>query len=367
LIDLDRRKLNEKTAPTEWPIEGLEAVAACPVCFSGLRQVLFDGLRDRVFFCPLGEWTLQECLSCGSAYLDPRPTPETIHLAYQTYYTHQKTDRLPSEELRGARWLQRLLANGYKNWRFGTDFQPSNILGVPIAFLLPPMRAVMDREFRHLPRAFPGARLLDIGFGDGKFLESVRAIGWEVVGIDPDPEVVKNARERGLDVHAGGLEVFLGEDSLFDVITISHVMEHVHEPRAVLESCYRLLKPGGRLWIETPNIKSLGASHFRNNWRGLEPPRHLVLFNCQSLRAALMLAGFSDIKDLSQPSPTAVMYAMSHRIEDGLDPNTDMPVAALNRAESVVARFVEWVFKSRKEFIAMTAIKSASKTELRIK
>lgn len=360
MIDLDTHKRNEKKEPAEWPVDGLETVAACPVCFSDRRRVLYSGLRDRIFFCTLGEWTLQECLSCGSAYLDPRPTPDTIYLAYQTYYTHQKVDRIPAEELHGARWLQRLLANGYKNWRFGTNFQPSNTLGVPIAFLLPSMRAVMDREFRHLPRPFPGARLLDIGFGDGKFLQNAHAIGWEVVGIDPDPEVVKNARELGLDVHAGGLEVFLGEANLFDVITISHVMEHVHEPRAVLESCYRLLKPGGRLWIETPNIRSLGASRFRSNWRGLEPPRHLVLFNFQSLRTALALAGFSDINYLPQPSPSAVMYAMSHRIEQGLDPNIDIPVPALNRLEAIVARFAEWVFKARREFIAISATKSIS-------
>jgi 2-polyprenyl-3-methyl-5-hydroxy-6-metoxy-1,4-benzoquinol methylase len=359
LIGFDTHKVNEKTAPAEWPAEGLESVAACPVCSSAQRRVLYSGLRDRVFFCAKGEWTLQECLSCGSAYLDPRPTPDTIHLAYQTYYTHQKTDRLPAKELRGARWLQRLLANGYKNWRFGADYRPSNILGVPIAFLLPPMRAVMDREFRHLPRPFSGARLLDIGFGDGKFLEDARAIGWGVVGIDPDPEVVKNARELGLDVHTG-LEAFTVEAGLFDVITISHVMEHVHEPKAVLEACYRLLKPGGRLWLETPNIKSLGASRFRHSWRGLEPPRHLVLFNRQSLRAALGAAGFSSICDLPQPSPSAVMYAMSQRIEDGLDPNIEIPVPALTRAEAILARLVEWAFKSRKEFIAMMATKGAN-------
>jgi 2-polyprenyl-3-methyl-5-hydroxy-6-metoxy-1,4-benzoquinol methylase len=321
--------------------------------------VLYSGLRDRVFFCAKGEWTLQECLSCGSAYLDPRPTPDTIHQAYQTYYTHQKTDRLPAKELHGARWLQRLLANGYKNWRFGTDYRPANVLGVPIAFLLPSKRVVMDREFRHLPRAFSGARLLDIGFGDGKFLEDARAIGWGVVGIDPDPEVVKNARELGLDVHTG-LETFIEESGLFDVITISHVMEHLHEPKAVLETCYRLLKPGGRLWLETPNIKSLGASRFRHSWRGLEPPRHLVLFNRRSLRAALDAAGFSSIYDLPQPSPSTVMYAMSQRIEDGLDPNIEIPIPTLTRAEAILARSIEWAFKSRKEFISMMATKVAN-------
>lgn len=359
LIDSDTYQMNENTVPVEWPAEGLEVVARCPVCLSDRRRLLYSGLRDRVFFCAMGEWNLQECQSCRSAYLDPRPTPDTIHMAYQTYYTHLKTDRVPAAQLHGLRWLQRVLANGYKNYRFGTSYQPSNILGLPLALLLPPMRVVMDREFRHLPRPHPGAKLLDVGFGDATFLECARTIGWEVVGIDPDPEVVTKARAIGLDVHAGGLEVFIGKACLFDVITISHVIEHVHDPRGVLESCYRLLKPGGRLWLETPNIRSIGASRFRHNWRGLEPPRHLVLFNGQSLRAVLGAEGFSDIRDLPQPSPSGVMYAMSQRIEDGRDPNIESRVRFLTRVEAILARVVEWVFKSRKEFIAMMAVKSA--------
>jgi 2-polyprenyl-3-methyl-5-hydroxy-6-metoxy-1,4-benzoquinol methylase len=347
-------------ATLEWPAEGLEIVVACPVCQSKQRRVLYSGLQDRVFFCAAGAWTLKECLSCGSAYLDPRPTPETIHLAYQTYYTHQKTDRRPANELHGVRLLQRLFANGYKNWRFGTNFKPSNILGIPLAYLLSSLRAVMDREFRHLPRAFKGARLLDIGFGDGRFLDDAKTLGWEVVGIDTDPEVVKKASLRGLEVYAGGVDVLAGEDGSFDIITISHVIEHVHEPRSVLRSCYRLLKPGGRLWLETPNINSLGRSRFQQNWRGLESPRHLTIFSHQSLRKVLESVGFSNIQDLPQPSPCSIMYAASQRIQDGLDPNANSPVSVSLRVEVVLAIFVEWLLRSRKEFLAMVATKSST-------
>lgn len=344
-------------AASSWPVDGIESVDSCPVCADKERRVLHNVLRDRIFFCAPGEWTLHECLGCGSAFLDPRPTPETIHLAYQNYYTHQQSERLPPENLHGVRWMQRVLANGYKNWRFGTNLQPSSILGVPVAFLMPANRATLNRQFRHLPPLATRGCLLDVGFGDGSFLENAKSVGWDVVGVDPDLETVKNARQRGLNVYHGSLETLVDMKNHFDVITMSHVIEHMHDPMASLRACYRLLKPGGQIWLDTPNIKSLGHSHFQENWRGLEPPRHLVLFNSKSLRAALLEVGFSGVKYLPQPSPCDGVYTLSQRIKDGLDPHIDAPITLKLRIEIAMTKFVEMLFKSRREFIAMTAIK----------
>lgn len=356
-VNKSKSTTSDNVVLSDWPAAGRQAVAACPVCSSAHRRVLYSGLRDNIFFCAPGEWTLHECLGCGSAYLDQRPTLETIHLAYKNYCTHDKIERLPAENLRGLRWMQRVMANGYKNWRFGTNFRPATFLGVLAAFLLPAKRAIMDREFRHLPPAPVGGRVLDVGFGDGGFLENARAVGWAVMGVDIDPEVVKNARRRGLNVCEGSLETLAEEDNSFDVITMSHVIEHVHEPMVVLKACYRLLKPGGQLWLETPNINSLGHARFKHNWRGLEPPRHLVIFNEQSLRMALDRAGFINVQVIPQPSPCYGVYAMSRRMEQGLDPYVDSPIPAILRVEIEIARFIEMLRPLRKEFLAMTAIK----------
>lgn len=340
-----------------WPIDGIESVDSCPVCSGKKRRTLHNALRDKIFFCAPGEWTLHECLGCRSAFLDPRPTPETIHLAYQNYYTHQQSERLPPENLHGVRWLQRVLANGYKNWHFGSNLQPSSFLGVLAAFFMPTSRAILNRQFRHLPPVPVGGRLLDVGFGDGSFLENARSIGWDVVGVDPDIETVKNALERGLDVHHGSLEALAGMSNCFDVITMSHVIEHLYDPMASLRACYRLLKPNGYIWLETPNINSLGYSRFQENWRGLEPPRHLVLFNTESLSKALLDVGFFGVKCLPQPSPCDGIYTLSQRIKDGLDPHLDAPITLKLRIEIAMSKFVELFFKSRREFIAVTAIK----------
>ena len=348
----------EKMVFDEWPANGLESVKECPVCRGTRRRVLYGGLRDNVFFCAPGEWVLHDCLDCRSAYLDPRPSAATLHMAYRTYYTHEEQEPISASSLQGLRYARRALTNGYKNWRFGAKLKPSGWLGAPLVCLLPFKRAAIEREYRHLPRTARHGRLLDIGFGSGAFLDAAHAIGWEVTGIDTDSTVVSNALKRGLNVYQGGLETLAGQSNTFDVITLSHVIEHVHEPIAVLEACHRLLKPGGNLWLETPNINSLGRKRFRNNWRGLETPRHLVIFNRRSLHTALNRIGFTDVRDASQPSPCLFMYSSSQRMQQGLDPYENRPVSTLLKGEIIAAGFLESWLKSRREFVSVMARKA---------
>lgn len=304
----------------DWPPEGLERVERCPVCGSTERKRLYAGLTDRTFRCAPGRWDLHRCLSCSSAYLDPRPTPATIGLAYEKYYTHQQESSEHYERMSWLRRVRRLLGNGYRNYRFGTDFQPASRLGVVAAALLPRLRANIESGLRHIPRATPGMRLLDIGCGNGAFLAQARAAGWEVVGVDPDPTAVEVARSHGLDVRQGGVEVLDPARDRFDGITLSHVIEHVHDPLNVLRHCHALLKPGGWIWIETPNLDALGHQRYRADWRDLDPPRHLVLFTRHSLNWALKKTCFQAIQDQPYRPLCADRFAASEASASGQDP-----------------------------------------------
>ena len=301
----------------DWPAEGLERVEQCPVCGSRERHLLYSGLTDRVFGCAPGHWDLYQCKGCRSAYLDPRPTPATIGIAYSTYFTHNINSKADIEGLGLARKIRRTLANGYRNHRFGTRLQPSSWLGVLAARLLPSQRLTIDAEIRHIPKAKPGERLLDVGCGNGEFLELARLSGWGVVGVDFDPNAVKVARSRGLDVRQGSVEVIDPAKERFDGITLSHVIEHVHDPLAVLRQCHALLKLGGWIWIETPNIDAQGHARYGANWRGLEPPRHLVLFSRNALFQALAEAGFQSIADQQYRPLCSAIFAASEAIADG--------------------------------------------------
>lgn len=257
---------------------------------------------------------MHRCAICGAGYLDPRPDIASIGRAYGGYYTHAQT---PSE--RTPRRWKLALRNGYLNSHYGYAAQPATRM--PVALLPARLRRKAARSVRHLPH--PGGnrpRLLDLGCGNGAFLSDMRELGWDGVGLEPDGEAVRSARRIGLAVEVGVLTESSFPAESFDAITMNHVIEHLHDPARMLRLCHRVLRPSGLLWIATPNLDSLGLALFGPCWRGLEPPRHLVMFTFDALRAALRRAGF-------EPAPAALpgmgarwMFRASARIGSGDKP-----------------------------------------------
>jgi 2-polyprenyl-3-methyl-5-hydroxy-6-metoxy-1,4-benzoquinol methylase len=322
--------MNPLLPDTAWPTHGLEQRKCCPVCNSPDRTALYSQLRDRVFFCAPGTWNLYRCKGCGSGYLDPRPTRETIGLAYSRYFTHTGQWRKSSRELNMPKQFLRALSNGYFNWRFGTDFRPASALGPWLARLSPGRRANLDATGRHLPKHSGGRTLLDVGCGNGNFLEFAQAAGWHAEGLDQDSKALEHCIRKGLRAYHGDISAVAAKSGPFDVITLYHVIEHVHDPGALLQSCQQLLKPEGLLLIETPNVDSLGHGRYRHNWYPLDPPRHLVLFNQASLLQVLSRAGFDDTRVLPQISARDVFYK-SEAIAAGVDPFNDSATSTSTR------------------------------------
>jgi 2-polyprenyl-3-methyl-5-hydroxy-6-metoxy-1,4-benzoquinol methylase len=218
------------------------------------------------------------------------PIQEDIALAYAKYYTHEQK---PSRR-RALRGLVEAAKEGYlaNSWGYGRAVRlPQRILGW-LAFLYPGKRAEYDFSVMWL-RSDRKGRLLDIGAGSGDFVARMRGLGWSAEGLDFDPRSVDNARARGLTFHLGDLASQGFRDEAFNAITMSHSLEHVHDPIALLREARRLLvKPGGQLAIATPNTGSVLHRKFGQHWFALEPPRHLHLFSRQSLALALRKAGF---------------------------------------------------------------------------
>jgi 2-polyprenyl-3-methyl-5-hydroxy-6-metoxy-1,4-benzoquinol methylase len=342
---------------TPWPTGELESVPACPVCGSAERTVLRKELIDNVFFVAPGKWTLHSCTQCKSAYLDPRPNLANIGKAYGTYYTHViGTSRDNAAQLGVFRRLRRMMSNGYLNCRYGTQRQPASGLGQWVAMLLPVQRQALDTEFRYLPKPTQGQRLLDIGCGNGSFLINAREAGWQVTGVEPDQKAADVAHRRGVDVTVGTIGLLAGESNCFDAITLSHVIEHVHEPKQLLQAVQRLLKPGGIIYIDTPNTQSHGSAMFKKNWRGLETPRHLVLFNPASLTDLLYTTGFSDIKIKRRTAVQQGMHLSSLRMATGHSPYGAKP-ARLGWLELIGLR-LSHTKTQHLEFITLIACKS---------
>lgn len=293
-----------------------EAVEACPVCRDPERHELYSGLEDRLFGSP-GRWTLHACAACGSAYLDPRPAGSTLQHAYATYYTHG--DAGVAEHSGKLRRVRRALKNSYVNAALGYRLRPA----VPFAHVLlaaaPLRRRVTRLALRDLPfPRNPSPRLLDVGCGNGAFMLDAEAAGWMVEGIDTDAEALRSAREAGLRVWHGRVEDAPFEAGRFDAITLHHVLEHVQNPRATIKLCRSWLKPEGRLWIATPNLDAPGRRRYGRDWRGLDVPRHLVLFTPKSLRFLLSSLGL-DVRFLP-PAPSHWMYEASDSLRGGRTP-----------------------------------------------
>ena len=265
----------------------------CIVCGEH-NKPLYSGLHD-LLFNSVGEWSYCICSndSCGLIWLDQMPIEQDIHLAYSEYYTHEHF--VKSQGL--IRTLLKKMKSGYLANHFaykqGIGYA-ERILGL-LPWLYPGRPAELSHSVMRLEAAQLG-RLLDIGSGNGWLVEHMNQLGWQAEGLDFDIQSVKSARQRGLVFHEGDLFQQQFSDASFDAVTMSHCIEHFHDPLAWLIEVRRILKPGGRLSLVTPNTQSYGHQKFGRYWCSIDPPRHLHLFNLSSIKMLLHRAGFDDSK-----------------------------------------------------------------------
>lgn len=283
---------------TQWPEDGIESIDCCPVCGFGNNEVLYHDLIDIFFNCAPGKWSLRLCAECGASYLNPRPTKETIHLAYKNYYTHDvhNADKLRPNGFKKK--VKALVKSCYLRllYRSAARFFMRRFLSA-ISFNASSLaRRELDRWVRNLPMPEKGnSRLLDIGCGNGYFMKIAERAGWDPVGIDFDKKALAAAKAVSTEVICCDVNSLPFDSGSIDYITMNHVIEHLHEPLSALVETRRVLKQKGSLWIATPNINSVAHYSSGKMWRGLEPPRHLIIYTFKALESILMQAGFCKV------------------------------------------------------------------------
>lgn len=229
----------------------LEIISVCPVCQANSFQS-FLTVKD--YTVSQQTFDLVNCTLCGFTITNPRPTAETIHSFYKSekYISHTGgSGSLMDRLYRLARsytlkWKQQLITTYAKK-----------------------------------------KTLLDYGCGTGSFLAYMKTKGWNVTGVEPSSDARTKASENAT-VH----ELIQSVDGTYSIITLWHVLEHIHDLNKTLTELSKRLEASGTIFIAVPNYKSADATHYKNHWAAYDVPRHLWHFNKQTMTQILTTAGF---------------------------------------------------------------------------
>ncbi|HEX3690545.1 MAG TPA: class I SAM-dependent methyltransferase [Solirubrobacteraceae bacterium] len=162
--------------------------------------------------------------------------------------------------------------------------------------VLPVLRTFDRRRLALLRRiATPPARVLDAGAGQGRFVATAHAAGYDAFGIEPSRRGLERARALGVPVQAVTIEAAeIGAGSL-DAVTLWHVLEHLADPAGALARIAGWLRPGGGLLVGVPNLASLQARIGGERWYHLDVPRHRTHFTAGGLTRLLQDSGLAAV------------------------------------------------------------------------
>lgn len=252
------------SAPHKPPAESAGAAAqasACPRCDNLNRAVLYSG-SDRLYRTTERNFQVVECGQCGLLRIDPMPSREELAEFYPSSYWWESD--------RGS--IGRL-AEAYR-------------------------RTVLWDHVRFAAQSVdPPGPVLDIGCGGGSFLSALQRRGYEVYGIDVSQPAARICWSRfEIPAAVGALPSIPLRPGSFALVTMYHVLEHLHDPVGALLAAWELLGPGGRLVVQTPNAASWQMLLLGERWSGLDIPRHLINFREEDLTALLDYCGFEVLR-----------------------------------------------------------------------
>lgn len=205
-------------------------------------------------------FSIVQCRGCGLAYLNPRPSPAAMEQYYSAdYFASFTAGALPTNRAR---------------------------------ILIKRVHSRLTRRLSHCIELLPPGRVLDVGCGDGRYLELFRALGWSPYGVDPSRVAIERARQRGLDTFHGDLLPARLPDRSFDLILMRYVIENMPNPSAVLREVQRVLKDDGTLFLTAPSLDSPMARLLKGHFADLDAPRHLYFFTARTVTRMLEFTGF---------------------------------------------------------------------------
>jgi 2-polyprenyl-3-methyl-5-hydroxy-6-metoxy-1,4-benzoquinol methylase len=286
----------ERTSPPRSKV-----LEVCPVCKSHDFKSVFT-LRDRVHGVS-GEFSYSKCSTCESLFQNPMVIPEDLHLCYPSDYApynyHPQSPEIDFGSIGlGGGWKNGIRAAVIQRVR---GRKTVGLIGA-VGGILAEIPFLRERAFygvvmdECLPRDESADRALDIGCGTGWMLRRLTQVGWDVEGVEWDEHTAETASARsGRPVRVGDFrDIDLTEGS-YKLIVLNHVFEHLHDPVGTAEHIYKLLSKSGRAVLIFPNLESLDAAWFRENWFPWEAPRHLVFPSIKGMHTLVSRTKFATI------------------------------------------------------------------------
>lgn len=172
---------------------------------------------------------------------------------------------------------------------------------------------MFDTKLRWIQNHTDGKAILDLGAGTGYFVKYMSSRGYQVLGIEPEEGARKTAEEKlGLLLEPLNRIETLAAQTL-DVITMWHVLEHVHTIDDYFKKIARVLKKDGALFIAVPNYTSITKKAYETYWNGWDVPKHLWHFSPASMDALAQKQGFEVIKKYALPFDPFYISMLSQR------------------------------------------------------
>jgi len=220
------------------------------------------------------------CATCGLVFLDPMPTSDEIDRYYREQYReHYHGDSRPRPKA-----------------------------------LLRDKRGAEERVKLLAPYLQQGMRVLDIGAGTGAFVAAANAAGWQAEGIEPHLGFARYANEQlGARVHATTLETAPVHAGSFDLVTSSHVFEHLRDPLAAFRRVHALLRAEGIFHVGVPDIADPRRTPSARFHFG-----HTHGFTRESLMMMALRSGFEPIDGACDHGPVLLLRRRAEPVADWL-------------------------------------------------
>ena len=225
-------------------------VQQCPVC-DGKDFSPFLTCSD--FFVSGEEFQVKQCKGCGFKITENIDDEESISKYYQSdeYISHSNT----------TKGIVNFIYHHVRNFMLNRKMRlVKNVSGIK------------------------KGQILDVGTGTAFFLDKMNKSGWQVNGTEKSSGARNFAKkEFYLDISPSE-NLFRFKENSCDVITLWHVLEHIHQLNENMEMFVRLLKSTGRLIIAVPNFSSFDARHYKNFWAAYDVPRHIWHFAPEQMK-----------------------------------------------------------------------------------